>query len=436
MPAPHQDTAPVFKSEVTPTENGGLVLVGSFRVPLVFENIVDGLDQIEAQIERAGQEFKRQTTPAALEAADARCSQLFQQTQPHLIKNGKPPFTIVAQYGEVKFKRQRLVNTQTGKTLTPSAILWQTSKRHHITSATRKAACDASQEVSYRKAAKQLAEKAGTEQLISTSTVWNKKQDKGKELEQNQNDFVQQVRSGKEVTLPAGVPSNSTRCIEEGKIQIQMDEVKTKSQEKDKKWNLTYTATIETADKECYYLAGKSVEQLSMVLMAYLMMLGYLDKSLEVVSDGATWISDWVSSVTQVPVVQILCWFHLQKRIYEGLSAVGWAKEQRELLEREILGLLWKGKTAQVVWILWGLRSKSRVPKRIDELMGYLLRKRRLIVDYEARRGERQWLASTRVEGWNDTAVADRCKHRGASWTASGVLAVALYQSQKIHTNS
>ena len=55
-----------------------------------------------------------------------------------------------------------------------------------------------------------------------------------------------------------------------------------------------------------------------MVVMVYLMMLGYLDKRLEVISDGATWISDWVRKVTQVPVVQILCWFHLCKRIDEG----------------------------------------------------------------------------------------------------------------------
>jgi len=436
MPAPSQDTALVFKSEVTPTDKGGLTLVGTFAVPLVFENTANGLDALEAQIEHAGQEFKRQTTPIALEAADAQCSHLFQQTQPHWIKHGKPPFTIVAQYGKVKFKRQRLLNTQTGKSFTPSALLWQTSQHHHITSATCKGACDASQEVSYRKAAEQLAENAGTKQLISTSTVWNKKQEKGRELEQNQNNLVQQVSSGKKVTLHTGVPSNSTCRIEEGTIQIQMDEIKTKSQEQDKKWNLTYTATIETADKVCYYLVGRSVEQLSMVVMVYLMMLDYLDKRLEVVSDGATWISDWVSGVTQVPVVQVLCWFHLRKRIYEGLGAVGLAKEQRVLVEHEILGLLWKGKTAQVVWILWGLRSKSRVPKRIDDLMGYLFRKRRLIVDYESRRVSGHWLASTRVEGWNDTAVSDRCKHRGASWTASGVLAVALYQAQKIHTNS
>jgi len=402
MSTPNQDTPPIFKSEVT-TENGVAALVGTFFVPLVFENTADGLDQIEAQIEHAGQEFKRQTTPAALEAADAQCSQLFQQSQPHFIKNGKPSFTIVTQYGEIKFRRQRLRNTQANtrarKTLTPSAILWQTSQRRHITTAVRNAACDASQEVSYRNAAKRLAEKAGTEQLISTSTVWNKKQDKGKELEQNQNDFVLQVHSGKEVALPPGVPSHSTRRIEDGKIQCQLDEIKTKSQEEDKKWNNTYTATIETAEGLCYYLSGRSVEQLTMVLMAYLMMLGYLGKSLEVVGDGATWISDWVSSVTQVPVVQILCWYHLCKRVRESIGALGLAKEERKLLVRKILGHLWRGETAQVVWLLWGLRSTAKIPKRIDDLMGYLLRKKRMIVNYEARRGEQLWLASTRVEG-------------------------------------
>jgi hypothetical protein len=37
------------------------------------------------------------------------------------------------------------------------------------------------------------------------------------------------------------------------------------------------------------------------------------------------------------------------------------------------------------------------------------------------------WLASARVEKWNDVAVSQRCKHRGMSWTAQGVLAIALY---------
>ena len=46
------------------------------------------------------------------------------------------------------------------------------------------------------------------------------------------------------------------------------------------------------------------------------------------------------------------------------------------------------------------------------------------------------WLASTRVEKWNDVAVADRCKPKGMSGTVQGVLAVALYAAKKTHTNT
>jgi len=219
MPTPHQNTPLVLKSEATPNELG-TTIIGTFTLQVFHENSPNDLDDLEAPIELAGQEFKRQTCSVALVAADQRCSQLFQQTQPPLTKNGKPTFTIIARFGEVKIKRQRLRDTRTGKTYTPSAILWQTARRRHLTQAVCEAACNASQEVSYRKAAEQLAENAGTEQLISTSTVWNKKQEKGKKLEQQQNHFVHQVQSGKEVTLHAGVPSDSTCRIEEGTIQV------------------------------------------------------------------------------------------------------------------------------------------------------------------------------------------------------------------------
>jgi len=332
-----------------------------------------------------------------------------------------------------------LRNTQTRKTITPSAILWGTSQKRHLTESVRASACETSQSVSYRKAAKQLADEAGVEQLLSPSTVWNKKQEKGRELAQKQDDFVQQVLAQKEVSPPCGVPSPEGKCrIEHETIQLQMDEIKTKSQEEDKKWNLTYTATLATPDHRCHYFAAASSEQLIQLVVVHLIVLGLsLHKRLEVVSDGARWISDWVGSLPDAAVEQVLCWYHLQKRVYESLGALGLAKERRKLLEKEILGLLWRGRTAEAVWVLWGLRSSARVPKRIDDLMGYLLRKRRIIVNYEERRGRGLWLASTRVEKWNDTAVADRCKHRGMSWTAQGVLAVALFaamKKQKLHT--
>ena len=211
----------------------------------------------------------------------------------------------------------------------------------------------------------------------------------------------------------------------------------TKSQEAGKKTNLTDTATLETPAGECFYLAAKSSQELIQQLLARLMLLGlFLGKRLEVISDGARWIGDWVGSMKgreqcdpqsreqcdpqSVEVEHILCWYHLCKRIYEGLSAVGLAKDKRKALERDILGHLWRGETAQAVWILWGLRASAKIPQRIDDLMGYLLRKKHVIVNYAARREQGLWLASTRVENLfgRSTGVERRGRFRAVqtSW--------------------
>jgi hypothetical protein len=63
--------------------------------------------------------------------------------------------------------------------------------------------------------------------------------------------------------------------------------------------------------------------------------------------------------------------------------------------------------------------------------MGYLLRKKRIMVNYADRREQGLWLASTRVEKWNDTAVSQHGKHRGMSQTAQGVLAIALSAAEQ-----
>ena len=47
----------------------------------------------------------------------------------------------------------------------------------------------------------------------------------------------------------------------------------------------------------------------------------------------------------------------------------------------------------------------AKLPKRIDDLIGYLLRKKRWIVNYADRNSKGLWIASTRVEKWNDLAV-------------------------------
>jgi hypothetical protein len=153
----------------------------------------------------------------------------------------------------------------------------------------------------------------------------------------------------------------------------------------------------------------------------------FTGKKLEVISDGAAWIRLWIAALVGIEVQQILCWWHLCKRVSAGLSGLGVGKEERLLWQREILGYLWKGNVEGAMEVLKSLLPHCRVRSRVEELMDYLIKKRGWIIDYEVRHSEGLWIASTRVEKWNDTAVSERCKHRGMSWTETGVLAMALH---------
>jgi hypothetical protein len=177
-----------------------------------------------------------------------------------------------------------------------------------------------------------------------------------------------------------------------------------------------------------FHFAAESVVKLMAIVSCYFTMLGlYSGKKLEVLSDGASWISDWASQIKGASVERILCWYHLRKRLHEGLSQMGLGKLVHLQWEYKIRALLWSGKKAEAVWMLWDLRSRSRNFKTTDNLIGYLLRKKKMLANYEQRKAAGLWISSTRAEGWNQNCVSARCKHKGISWKSSGVLAVALY---------
>jgi hypothetical protein len=67
----------------------------------------------------------------------------------------------------------------------------------------------------------------------------------------------------------------------------------------------------------------------------------------------------------------------------------------------------------------------------VEELIGYLEKRRASIPDYEQRQRAGLWIASTRVEKFNDWAVSARCKRRGMSWSPAGVLALAALEAAR-----
>ena len=170
-----------------------------------------------------------------------------------------------------------------------------------------------------------------------------------------------------------------------------------------------------------------------MQVSALLFELGVVSggRRLLVLGDGASWIRTWFESLGIDPKAMIVCWWHLQKRCYENLSSAGGPKDRRRVLSPSLLDRLWEGKVDEAIGLLREAMGWVRDAKALEDLIGYLEKRRWSIPDYGDRQGAGLWIASTRVEKFNDWAVSDRCKHRGMSWSESGVLALAALEAAR-----
>jgi hypothetical protein len=238
---------------------------------------------------------------------------------------------------------------------------------------------------------------------------------------------------GSEPPSPVPVPRDEPRQVDPGYVIVEPDEVKTKAQPgTGRKEVWTYTAVVLVAGWR-YALAEATAEGLWLQVGALLLELGVLggERRLLVLGDGASWIRSWFEGLGMSSKAMILCWWHLRKRCYESLSTAGGPKDRRRALEKELLGQLWEGKVDAAVELLRGALEWVRTPKGVEDLIGYLEKRRAYIPDYQHRQRAGLWIASTRVEKFNDWAVSARCKHRGMSWSPEGVLALAALEAAR-----
>jgi hypothetical protein len=67
----------------------------------------------------------------------------------------------------------------------------------------------------------------------------------------------------------------------------------------------------------------------------------------------------------------------------------------------------------------------------LDQLVEYLCRRRTYLPNYKNRQQAGLWIASNRVEKFNDWSITERCKHQGMAWTDAGVTALAALEAAK-----
>jgi Uncharacterised protein family (UPF0236) len=251
------------------------------------------------------------------------------------------------------------------------------------------------------------------------------------EWEQVQAEWIATGFPGCEPASPAA--RDEPRAVDEGFVIVEPDEVKTKAQESTgRKEVWTYTAAVLVGGSRSV-LAEATPEGLWLQVAALLLELGVLSgaRRLLVLGDGATWIRTWFEGLGISLKAMILCWWHLRKRCYEQMSSAGGPKDRRRAFEKELLGQLWEGKVEGAIALLRGTLEWVRNPAAVEELIAYLEKRRAYIPDYQQRQQAGLWIASTRVEKFNDWAVSGRCKHRGMSWSPQGVLALAALEAAR-----
>ena len=443
-------------------------------------------DQIEAHVHQAGLELQRRLFRVLIEKADQELvlQQRHGKANAGIQRKGTRPFTFKTIFGEVTVQRSRILHRLDGTMEVPSATVWNTSHQLMITHNLRDAVCDQMSDQSARQSRAEVCQYAGDEDLLGSSTIIDIVHHEGEHLiaaqrqrarallaeasetqlamlgplpadpdavtglvdddppfddseeaqaewEQTQAEWIATGFDGGQPAFP--IDKDEPRVVDEGVVIVEPDEVKTKAQSSSgRKEVWTYTAVVLAAGLR-YCFAEATAEGLWLQVSALLLELGVLggERRLLVLGDGASWIRTWFEGLGIDSKAMVLCWWHLRKRCYESMSSAGGPKDRRRAFEKELLGRLWKGEVEAAIELLRETLEWVRNPTAVEDLIGYLKKRRAYIPDYEQRQQDGLWIASTRVEKFNDWAVSGRCKHQGMSWSPSGVLALAALESAR-----
>jgi uncharacterized protein UPF0236 len=443
-------------------------------------------DQIEAHVHQAGLQVQRVLFQALIEKADQELvlQQRHGKNNAGIQRRGTRPHTFKTIFGTVTVGRLRIGHKADGTMEVPSAIAWNTSHQLTITRNLRDAVCDQMSGQSAGESRADVCQDAGDEDLLGRSTVLDIVHQAGVELIGTQHQRARAILDGapeeQRAALGASladdpewvpeyepdddppcdpedpewqqepppewvvtgfpgcepsppVPPEEPRAVDDMVVIVEPDEVKTKAQPSTGRKEIwTYTALILVAGMR-FAVADATTQGLWLQVSALLLELGVLSggRRLLVLGDGASWIRTWFESLGLDPKAMIVCWWHLRKRCSENLSSAGGPKDRRRELSHSLLDRLWAGKVDEAILLLRAALEWVRNPKALEDLIGYLEKRRAYIPDYGERQRVGLWIASTRVEKLNDWAVSERCKHRGMSWSSEGVLALAVLEAAR-----
>jgi Uncharacterised protein family (UPF0236) len=448
------------------------------------------IDQLDREIDAAGQQVKRAFFAQALQVLDRDNILAFRRGCPVFAQRGKRAYTFKTLFGTVRCPLVR-VAAPDHELRRPSVDAWGLPAGTYITAGLRRLLCDLLLDLSVRKAVTHLEAQTGEQELLSRTQLWEivcaagqKRSDALAEQaeatltanpaaacllpsassaeEEAAREEIEQEAEEQEafaVAADAEPPAQESpsligfggvapltpwdqanasgpRRVDAGTVVVEADEVVTHAQKSTgQKRMIEHTAVILTTLVSIHLCAASS-EQLQRLVAAALLDVGLSAgrHRLLFVCDGARWIRAWFRGLGFADKTMLLCWYHLRKRCQQCLSMACRGRAHREEIERGILEHLWHGRLDEAIAFLQKHREEMKNTKALDDLTGYLQDRTEHIPDYAERREQGLINASTCVEKMNDWTVSHRCKGQGMSWH-HGVHALATLNTDRLNAH-
>jgi len=476
MRAPQEVQATVTAGQVK-VQDQRLVLQAQFCLELPMpEQDADLPKRLEAGIERGGQMLKRHLFRHAIAQADAELvlAQRRGKEGQGIVCRGTTPFTFKTVFGTVRVQRRRIEHKADGTTEIPSAHAWQTPRQVALTAGLRDAACDGMLRDSAQQTVARIDTRADESGVLAKTTVLEIVHDEGEQLQ-----AAAHARAGtvyardpealrllvpstpeEEQSAPLGDPAaaeaveaatpaligfaggptdppeverDHPRAVDPDVVLVELDEVKVHAQADTARKQVQALTAVVMITGRCWHLAAATTQELAYQVGALLAVLGIHrgTRRLLVLADGARWIRDWFEGLAVQGGTMIVCWWHLVKRCGQDLSRACRGREHRRAIESAVLQALWHGRVDEALEVLRAHAGEMKNLEALEELIGYLEARRPYLPDYAARQRAGLWIASNRVEKFNDWSVSARCKHQGMEWTEAGVVSLAVLEAAR-----
>jgi hypothetical protein len=300
-----------------------------------------------------------------------------------------------------------------------------------------------SNEVSYSKLSKLLAQLTGSE-ILTASGVQSYIERKAECISESwvcgSNPAEQTIAVSASIDVYDATSKEVVVMIDDVGVKAQKPHKKVAREAEDAKRIDTTVALVQSSET-CYEYCTEGIDKSGTII--YPITQSIVDSlarhhdtkvalPIVAITDGARSIRLTLEAMFGAHVCIILDWYHLQHKVQNLMSMIAINKPDKELYIKEIGALLWLGKVSDCLEYIDKLPEVKNASKR-DELRDYISKHRKEIINYGLRQEAGKTIGSGRGEKANDQIVAHRQKKKGMAWSRVGSKALAIIKTSRLN---